>query len=167
MQIAHLESYADERGRFMETFRKEWFPQRSWSQIQCNRSESRPHVLRGLHYHHEQIDYWYVMSGHLRVALVDIRGESPTYLNSYMIELSEPYDRGVFIPSGVAHGFLALSQVTLTYTVDSYFDDGRDEFGVAWNDPDLGLDWQVQAPVLSKRDLTNPFLKDIDPNDLP
>ena len=57
--IAELQSHGDERGRFTEVYRKEWFPQRSWDALQWSRSESQQGVLRGLHYHHRQVDYWH------------------------------------------------------------------------------------------------------------
>ena len=63
----------DERGRFMETFRREWLPAMNWDRIQTNRSDSRAGVLRGLHYHFHQIDYWVVVSGSIRVGLADLR----------------------------------------------------------------------------------------------
>lgn len=167
VQIARLSSNADDRGRFMETFRKEWFPQRSWERMQCNRSDSKKGVLRGLHYHHHQIDYWYVPSGRLRAALVDIRKHSPTYLNTFTVEMGDENEIGLFIPVGVAHGFIALSDVTLTYTVDNYFNGGADERGVAWNDPTFGLDWVISNPVVSERDRSNLLLSEIDSSDLP
>ncbi|MFN2204869.1 MAG: dTDP-4-dehydrorhamnose 3,5-epimerase family protein, partial [Candidatus Promineifilaceae bacterium] len=126
LQIVRLQAFGDDRGRFMETFRKEWFPQRSWDRVQMNRSDSKKRVLRGLHYHHRQIDYWYVVQGLLRAALVDIRPDSATYLNTFLIEMGGENNIGLFIPSGVAHGFFAISDVTLTYVIDNYFDGGRD-----------------------------------------
>src|SRR5210317_2158430 len=105
VQIVHLQSFKDERGRFMEAFRKEWFPQRNWDILQCNRSDSKQGVLRGLHYHHHQVDYWYVANGQMRVGLADIRTSSPTYLNAMTIDLSDDNELGLFIPVGVAHGF--------------------------------------------------------------
>jgi dTDP-4-dehydrorhamnose 3,5-epimerase len=73
---------------------------------------------------------------------------------------------GLFIPIGVAHGFVALSEATLLYYVDNYYD-GADEYGVAWNDPDLNLDWSVDSPTISPRDANNPRLRDIPPDKLP
>ena len=163
----YLKSFADERGRFMETFRKEWFPQRSWEKIQSNRSDSHAGVLRGLHYHHHQVDYWYVPKGLLRVGMVDLRPSSPTYLQTETIEMGDGHDIGLFIPVGVAHGFVALTNVTLTYIVDNYYNGGADENGVAWNDPALGLDWGVEAPLVSQRDQENLLLKDIPADNLP
>jgi dTDP-4-dehydrorhamnose 3,5-epimerase len=167
VQIARLRAFEDERGRFMETFRKEWFPQRSWERIQCNRSDSKKDVLRGLHYHHHQIDYWYVPSGKLRAALVDIRKNSSTYLNTYMVEMGDDNQIGLFIPVGVAHGFIAMTDVTLTYTVDNYFNGGADENGVAWNDPAFNLDWGISNPLISERDKNNPLLHEIPDSNLP
>jgi dTDP-4-dehydrorhamnose 3,5-epimerase len=167
LQIVRLQAYHDDRGRFMETFRKEWFPQRSWDRLQINRSDSKKGVLRGLHYHHRQIDYWYVIEGLLRAAVVDIRPDSATYLNSITIEMGDENSIGLFIPSGVAHGFFAITDVTLTYVIDNYFDGGRDEYGVAWNDPQIGMDWGAVEPILSERDRNNPLLRDIADEDLP
>ncbi len=161
VQIVRLKSFADDRGRFMETFRKEWFPQRSWDIIQCNRSDSKKGVLRGLHYHHHQVDYWYVPTGQLRACLVDIRPNSTTYLNTDCFEMGDQNEIGLFIPVGVAHGFAALSDVTLTYIVDNYFNGGVDENGVAWNDPQFSLNWGVENPLVSARDKQNKQLKEI------
>lgn len=165
--IARLRPFADERGRFTETFRSEWFPQRTWEVIQSNRSDSKAGVLRGLHYHHHQVDYWYVSRGMVRVGLVDLRPFSATYLQTQTIEMGEQNEIGLFIPIGVAHGFFTLSDATLTYIVDNYYDNGKDEHGVAWNDPDIALDWGVTEPILSGRDAANPYLKDIPPENRP
>ncbi|MEM7118590.1 MAG: dTDP-4-dehydrorhamnose 3,5-epimerase [Chloroflexota bacterium] len=166
--IAHLRAFADERGRFMETFRREWFPQRSWDKLQMNRSDSKAGVLRGLHYHHKQVDYWYVPAGRLRAGMVDLRPNSPTYKATQTVEMGDENNIGLFIPIGIAHGFLALTDATLTYIVDNYYDGGKDELGVAWNDPSLNLDWQLNhEPVISQRDAENLLLKDIPAKDLP
>ena len=71
-----------------------------------------------------------------------------------------PDDRGIFIPPGVAHGFAALTDLTITYLVDQYYNPD-DELGVAWDDPDIGADWQLGDPVVSKRDQTNPRRNDL------
>jgi len=165
--IAELQAFGDERGRFMETFRKEWFPQRSWDVFQTNRSDSAAGVLRGLHYHHNQVDYWYVVDGIIRVGLADIRPSSPTYMRTQTIEMGEQNNVGLFIPCGVAHGFLALTDATHTYIVDNYYNGGADENGVAWNDPDLAVAWGVETPILSGRDAANPRLRDIPAENLP
>ncbi len=166
VKFVRFGTFGDDRGRFMETFRKEWFPERSWDRFQMNRSDSMAGVLRGLHYHHKQVDYWSVMRGNLRVGLADIRPSSPTYKASQTIDIGEDNLIGVFIPVGVAHGFLTLSDATLTYVVDNYYD-GADELGVAWNDPELAVEWRVKSPILSARDQQNPLLKEIAPEKMP
>lgn len=157
VKYVKLRVFADERGHFAETFRKEWFPERTWERVQTNRSDSKAGVLRGLHYHRNQVDYWYCPAGTLRVAMADLRAESTGYLQTETVEIGENNPMGVFIPVGVAHGFLALTDATLTYIVDNYYD-GADEFGVAWNDPTLAIDWGIDEPLLSPRDRENPGL---------
>jgi dTDP-4-dehydrorhamnose 3,5-epimerase len=166
LKFARLQVLADERGRFVETFRKEWFPERSWDIIQTNCSYSRAGVLRGLHYHHRQVDYWSVASGMVRVAVVDLRRSSPSHGAIQLVEIGDENPMGLFIPIGIAHGFLALSDAVLTYLVDNYYD-GSDEHGVLWNDPALGIDWGVSQPRLSDRDLQNSLLSDIPAQQLP
>jgi dTDP-4-dehydrorhamnose 3,5-epimerase len=166
VKIVHFQVYADSRGAFMETFRKEWFPQRSWEIIQSNRSRSAPGVLRGLHYHHHQVDYWQLLDGRIRVALADLRPHSPTYHATQIIDLDADTPVGVFIPVGVAHGFYAQSASTLLYLVDNYYN-GSDELGVAWNDPSLALSWGTGDPILSDRDRRNPMLAEIPADLLP
>jgi dTDP-4-dehydrorhamnose 3,5-epimerase len=165
--VAQLQAFGDERGRFIETFRKEWFPQRSWDVFQTNRVDSIKGVLRGLHYHHHQVDYWYVVKGKIRVGLADIRPSSPTYMQTQTIEMGEENNIGMFIPCGVAHGYAALTEVTHAYIVDSYYNGGADENGVAWNDPDLNVAWNVENPIVSARDAANPLLRDISSENLP
>jgi len=165
--LVDLQPFADERGRFTETFRTEWFPQREWKRIQTNRSDSRAGVLRGLHYHFKQVDYWYVFDGRIRVGLVDLRPASAGYRQTEAIELDAADNRGLFIPIGVAHGFLALTDANLFYTVDNYYD-GADEYGLAWNDPEVAVAWNtIDTPIISGRDAVNPFLRDIPQSNLP
>lgn len=157
-----LRPFADERGQFIETFRLEWFPQVSWAKIQGNRSDSKAGVLRGLHYHLHQVDYWYVPSGMIRVGMADLRPSSSTFRATMTLEIGENNPVGVFIPSGVAHGFLALTDATLTYLVNQYYDGGADENGVIWNDPELGIPWgNTSEPLLSGRDQQNALFSTI------
>jgi len=164
---AEHQTFGDERGRFSEIFRREWFPDRSWEALQLNRSESTAGVVRGLHYHRKQIDYWHCLSGHLRVGLYDLRRSSPTRGNAQVIDVDGSSPGGVYIPCGVAHGFLAVTDIVLIYVVDQYYD-GADEFGVAWDDPQLGLDWRLEGPIIaSDRDRANPSLGDLADDILP
>lgn len=164
--IMPVTAFGDARGAFMETFRREWFPWVNWDRIQGNCSLSAAGVLRGLHYHHRQIDYWFVTHGMIRVGLVDLRPSSPAYLRGTTLEIGDDNRIGLFIPSGVAHGFYALTDATLTYLVNNYYD-GSDELGVAWDDPALGVEWNADAPMLSGRDQQNPRLADIPAERLP
>ncbi|MBL8163754.1 MAG: dTDP-4-dehydrorhamnose 3,5-epimerase family protein [Anaerolineae bacterium] len=165
--FAPIKAYEDERGRFMETFRREWFPWVNWDRIQGNRSDSKAGVLRGLHYHHHQIDYWYVPDGKIRVGMVDLRPSSRTFMVTQTLEIGSENNLGVFIPVGVAHGFLALTDATLMYMVNNYYNGGADENGVAWNDPEIALNWGTQAPLLSPRDQKNRFWRDIPEGERP
>lgn len=166
--LVDIAGFSEPRGFFAETFRAEWFPQRDWTHLQCNRSESTAGVLRGLHFHHKQADYWHCVAGTIRVGLFDMRASSATRGGAKVLELAADRPQGLLIPPGVAHGYLALTEATLIYVVDQYYDGGADEFGVAWDDPALGLDWACStAPLLSDRDAKSPRLNAIADGDLP
>jgi dTDP-4-dehydrorhamnose 3,5-epimerase len=98
--------------------------------------------------------------------LHDLREGSPTDGATLVLEIGEHDHRGVFIPPGVGHGFAAVTDMTLTYLVDAYYNPA-DELGVAWDDPDVGADWGLTDPVLSKRDQTNPRRADLAPEQRP
>ncbi|MCU0498786.1 MAG: dTDP-4-dehydrorhamnose 3,5-epimerase family protein [Anaerolineae bacterium] len=162
-----IRAFADERGQFMETFRREWFPSINWDKLQTNRSDSKAGVLRGLHYHFYQVDYWFVTAGLIRAGMVDLRPNSPTFRQTYTVELGDSHHIGLLIPIGVAHGFVALTDCTLTYIVNNYYGDGSDERGVAWDDPDLKVPWGIEHPQLSQRDRQNRRWQDIPSDQLP
>src|SRR6476646_8295618 len=113
--------HGDERGFFVETYRREWFPQ-GREMIQGNRGDRKAGAVVGLHYHLHQADYWYVPYGKARVVLHDLRVGSPSEGATELIDLgSEPgtagvdHDhRGIYIPPGLAHGFAALTDMTIT-----------------------------------------------------
>jgi dTDP-4-dehydrorhamnose 3,5-epimerase len=161
--VVRFQTFGDERGYFYETFRKSWIPGVR-DMVQGNCSFSRAGVLRGMHYHLKQADLWSVPSGRVRAALFDFRPSSPTHGNAQMLELGGE-GVGLYIPRGVAHGFLALEDSLMTYLVDEYYD-GADELGIRWDDPALGIDWALTGPaLLSARDAKNPALASI-PADL-
>jgi dTDP-4-dehydrorhamnose 3,5-epimerase len=134
--------------------------------VQANLSSSVTGVLRGLHYHRRQLDYWVVVSGRAFVALVDVRSVARG-LGPAVVETRElaPND-WVVIPAGVAHGFLALMPLELLYLVTNEYD-GSDELGFAWDDPAVGIPWPAVAvtpdgrPILSDRDRSNPPLAEL------
>ena len=152
--IVEPKVHGDERGRFLETYRRSWFAE-GREMVQANRSDKQAGSLVGLHYHLHQADYWYVPRGKARVVLHDLREGSPTEGGTLVLEIGDDNEAGIFIPPGVAHGFASITDLTITYFVDQYYNP-EDELGVAWDDPEIGADWGVEDPVLSKRDQTNP-----------
>jgi dTDP-4-dehydrorhamnose 3,5-epimerase len=156
-----LQPFTDARGSFRETFRASWFPE-GVRFVQGNASISRPNVLRGMHYHLLQDDFWVLLQGSVTVALADLR---PAHARRVEAIRLEPGD-SVYIPTGVAHGFYAHDDVLLTYLVTNFYD-GSDELGVAWNDPDLAIPWPCADPILSARDAANPRLSAIAAERLP
>ena len=163
--IVEPDAHGDERGRFVETYRRSWFPL-GREMIQGNRSTKQAGAVVGLHYHLHQSDYWYVLAGTARVVLHDLRQGSPTDGATLSLDLSGDHDRGLFIPPGVAHGFASLTDLTLWYLVDGYYNP-EDELGVAWDDPAIGGDWGVTDPVLSARDQENPLRSELPPGRQP
>jgi dTDP-4-dehydrorhamnose 3,5-epimerase len=161
--VRELVVHADERGSFVETWREEWVPG-ARPMVQANRADRRRDCVVGLHFHRKQADWWYVVDGRARVVLHDLRLGSPTDGTTMSFDLEGDTARGVYIPPGVAHGFAALTDLTLTYLVDGYYDPA-DELGVAWDDPDIAGDWGVSGAVLSDRDRSLPRRRQID--DLP
>jgi dTDP-4-dehydrorhamnose 3,5-epimerase len=152
--IVEPEIHGDQRGLFIETYRRAWFPN-GREMVQGNRANRQRGAIVGLHYHLHQADYWYVPFGTARVVLHDLRAGGPTDAATLTLDLSGDNHVGVFIPPGVAHGFGALTEMTITYLVDGYYNPA-DELGVAWDDPEIAAEWGVADPVLSARDQTNP-----------
>ena len=157
--------HGDSRGSFRELWRASDFPGEAF--VQANLSSSAAGVLRGLHLHRRQDDLWIVASGRAFVALVDIRplldgsGPAPRIETRELVA-----DEWVVIPTGVAHGFLALDPLELIYLVTNEYD-GSDELGFAWDDPAVAVDWPTLAgtpdgrPTLSGRDGANPPLAEL------
>ena len=132
--------------------------------VQANLSSSTKGVLRGLHLHRRQTDLWIVAQGRAHVALVDVRPLLERTGPAAVVETRElREDEWVVIPTGVAHGFLAVEPLQLIYFVTNVYD-GTDELGFAWDDPAVGVPWPpVEGtpdgrPILSGRDMSNPSL---------
>jgi dTDP-4-dehydrorhamnose 3,5-epimerase len=158
--IVNPDRHGDERGVFIETYRRTWFPL-GREMVQANRGERKAGAVVGLHYHLHQADYWTVPRGRARVVLHDLREGSVTERGTLSLDIDADNALGVFIPPGVAHGFASLSDLTIAYMVDSYYNPA-DELGVAWDDPEIGADWGIKSPVLSGRDQANPRRADLD-----
>jgi dTDP-4-dehydrorhamnose 3,5-epimerase len=158
--IVEPDVHGDERGRFLESFRKEWLPPGAPEMVQANRVDRREGALVGLHYHLHQADFWYVVTGRARTVLHDLRVGSPTEGHTEAIDMTGERGPCVYIPPGVAHGFAARSELVLTYLVDGYYDPA-DELGVTWDDAEVGADWGLSSPILSNRDKTLPRRRDL------
>lgn len=153
VSIENLSRIPDSRGFFSEVARSSSF---ETTFVQMNHSHSRVGVLRGLHYHRKQADLWYVMNGEAQIVLADLRDRHVRpAVQTFTSSGDDPCT--IYIPPGVAHGYLALTDVDVLYWVTDYYD-STDEYGVAWNDPSLAIAWAVDDPVLSERDRANPFL---------
>jgi dTDP-4-dehydrorhamnose 3,5-epimerase len=153
---SELAVHSDERGSFREIMRADGYPEEF---VQSNHSKSRAGVLRGLHYHRHQADLWYVPRGTAQVALADLRVSGGTPATATVL-MGPETPATLYIPAGVAHGFLAVTDVELIYWVTNYFD-GSDEHGVAWDDGTLAIPWDTDTtgpPILSERDSSNPKL---------
>lgn len=163
--------HGDQRGYFKEfwkhsSFRQVGIPEQF---VQSNVSRSAAGVVRGLHYQYPgpQGKLVTVLEGSVFDVAVDIRTDSPTYRQWVGIELSASNHRQLFIPEGFAHGFCVLSDSALmNYLCTREFDAVADA-ALAWNDPDIAIEWPVQVASLSDRDAAAPRLRDIAPEDLP
>jgi dTDP-4-dehydrorhamnose 3,5-epimerase len=155
VRIWRPQVHGDSRGRFVEVFRAASLPE---PMAQSNHSRSAAGVLRGLHYHRRQADLWYLVAGRAQVGLADLRaGAGVPVTHSFVLDGDTP--TAVYVPAGVAHGYLALTQIDLVYWVTREYDPD-DENGVAWDDPTLAIDWQLDGPpVVSERDIGNPRLQ--------
>ena len=161
--------FEDARGYFFESFSQKDFDSqvREVKFVQDNESKSSYGVLRGLHFQkppHAQSKLVRVVKGSVLDVAVDIRKGSPTFGKYVAVELSEQNHRQFFIPRGFAHGFVVLTdEVVFQYKCDNFYAP-QSEGAVAWNDPDLNIDWKVPADkiLLSDKDRRHPLLKDAD-----
>ncbi len=159
--------FGDERGYFFESFSERRFCEqvRSVRFVQDNESKSSYGVLRGLHFQkppHAQSKLVRVIEGRVLDVAVDIRRGSPTFGQHVAVELTGENHRQFFIPRGFAHGFSVLSdEAIFQYKCDNYYAP-QSEGAIAWNDPDLAIDWRIPADkvLLSEKDRHHPRLKE-------
>jgi dTDP-4-dehydrorhamnose 3,5-epimerase len=156
--------YNDPRGTFFETYQRERFAAAGIDLpfVQDNQSVSRRGVLRGLHYQEPQPQGKLVRCtrGALFDVAVDIRRGSPHFGRWYGVELSEENRKMLWIPPGFAHGFCALSeQADLAYKCTELYRPEYDR-GIRWNDPEIGIEWPLEEPLLSPKDDAAPLLRD-------
>jgi dTDP-4-dehydrorhamnose 3,5-epimerase len=169
--ILEPEVFQDDRGDFFETYHQGTLSKLGINAhfVQENQSRSRKGVLRGLHYQlmHPQAKLCRVISGEVWDVVVDIRTGSPTFGRWDAIELSGRAPRQVYIPKGLAHGFVVRSEwAEFVYKCDDFYHP-EDEYGVRWNDQQLSIDWGEKAPLMSSRDANYPPLASIKPERLP
>jgi dTDP-4-dehydrorhamnose 3,5-epimerase len=159
--------FPDDRGYFLETFKSSDFLSNNIPNkfVQDNLSFSRKNVIRGMHFQRkpkEQGKLVSVIKGRVIDVAVDIRKESPTFMKWIAVELNDSQNAMLYIPAGFAHGFLSLTEeVYLLYKCTNEYDPIADS-GIRWNDPDIGIAWPINNPVLSEKDQRLPYLKDLD-----
>jgi len=158
--------FKDLRGYFFESFNEKLFKKQSGLDvnfIQDNESFSSKGVLRGLHFQrgeHAQAKLVRVIIGKVLDVVVDIRENSQTFGKHISVLLTEENKRQLFVPRGFAHGFIVLSETAIfSYKCDNYYNK-ESEGGIIYNDPKLGIDWQLPAEelIVSKKDMTLPQL---------
>ncbi|WP_297555930.1 dTDP-4-dehydrorhamnose 3,5-epimerase [Thermococcus sp.] len=157
--------FEDDRGFFMETYKKPDFEKAGIKEefIQDNYSRSKYGVLRGLHFQREpyaQAKIVRVIRGVIYDVAVDLRRDSPTFGKYIGVIISEHNKWQLYIPKGFAHGFVVLSDVAeVVYKVDNVYAPDY-EGGIIWNDPEIGINWPVDNPVVSEKDKKWPTLKE-------
>lgn len=163
--------FEDDRGHFLESFRKEVFKENGveYDFVQDNISTSTKGTVRGLHYQispHSQAKLVMAAYGEILDVAVDIRKDSPTFGKYFSAILNDKNRHMMLVPSGFAHGFSVLSdKATVAYKCDQYYHK-ESERGVHWNDPALEIDWKTEVPILSEKDKKQPLLKEIQQKDL-
>ena len=155
--------HGDDRGFFVETFRRSWVEELGLGVefVQENHSRSVGPVLRGIHAQAGQAKLVRCSRGRIWDVAVDLRPDSPTYRRWEGHELDDQAHRQLFVPDGFGHGFCVLSDVAdVSYQLSSYYDPAR-ESGVAWDDPEIGVEWPISDPILSERDRNAPRLAEL------
>ena len=162
--IIEPQIFKDSRGAFFESWNAKKFKQLGINEdfVQDNQSVSSKGVLRGLHFQnppYAQAKLVRVLKGSVLDIAVDLRKNSPTYGKHVSVILSEENNKSFFIPKGFAHGFLSLEDNTVfNYKCSDYYNK-ESEGSLLWNDEDLKIDWQIDNPLISEKDLQADFFK--------
>ena len=154
--------HKDERGFFMETYHSNKFAKEGlhYSFVQDNHAKSVQHTLRGLHFQQQfpQGKLIRCLQGSIFDVAVDIRPESKYYGQWVGAELNDDNKHQLFIPEGFAHGYYVLTETAeITYKCTEVYHP-EDEAGILWNDPDIGINWPGETPLLSSKDENLPTL---------
>ena len=161
--IVEPEIFRDDRGFFFETYHQLKYSQAGVSAafVQDNHSRSSKNTLRGLHLQlrHPQGKLVRVLSGEIYDVVVDVRVGSPTFKKWLGVSLSDKDFRAIYVPPGFAHGFVTMSEVAdVEYKCTDLYDKA-DEVGIIWNDPQIGIKWPCNVPLLSTKDQAWPTLE--------
>lgn len=166
--ILEPKCFGDNRGWFMESWSQKKMEDAGlyYNFVQDNHSFSaKKGTLRGLHFQKgdaAQAKLVRVGRGAVVDFAVDMRKGSPTYMKWVGVELSAENKRQLLIPRGFLHGFVTLTDdVEFLYKADNYYNAEADR-GIRWNDPDIGVNWNIENPITSEKDNTSPLLKDSD-----
>lgn len=153
--LVEVEAFGDERGFFMETYRRDAFATAGITDdfVQDNHSRSHRGVLRGIHYQDPpQAKLLRCTSGSILDVAVDLRAGSPAFGRWVAVELTAANRRQLYVPAGFGHAFLALEDGTeLQYRCSAYYSPAG-EGAIRWDDPDIGIAWPIAEPTLSARD---------------
>lgn len=157
--------FEDDRGFFFESYNEALFKKLGLPTnfVQDNQSFSIKGVVRGLHFQNEpfaQGKLVRVISGRVLDVAVDIRPDSPTFGKHEVFELRSDTNNMAYVPGGFAHGFVALEDSVFSYKCTNVYNKGA-ESGILWNDPDLGIDWGIENPIVSEKDMILPTLKSL------
>ena len=165
--IIEPDVFGDNRGFFMESWNKKKMEEVGlyYDFVQDNHSKSTVKgTLRGIHFQKgdkAQAKLVRCVKGVVLDVAVDLRKNSPTFKQWVGVELSAENKKQLLIPRGFGHGFVTLTDdVEFLYKADNYYAPEADA-GIRWNDPDIGVEWGIENPILSEKDKKNPFLKDI------
>jgi len=163
--------HGDERGFFLESYSRDRYADAGIRAefVQDNLSLSRKGILRGLHLQHPnaQGKLCFVLEGEVFDVAVDLRVGSPAFGRWEGVTLSSENRRQLYIPPGFAHGFCVMSERALFSYKCTDFYAASSEIGVAWDDPEIGIDWPIRSPHLSAKDQQNRRLRDIPVDRLP
>lgn len=160
--------FGDYRGWFYESFSKRKLPELEFEFVQDNHSYTQKKgTIRGIHFQNQpraQGKLVRCVRGAVKDVAVDLRTNSSTYKQWIIVELSAENRKMLYLPRGFGHGFMSLTDdVEFLYKADDYYAPEYDR-SIRWNDPELGITWGVDDPILSEKDKKAPFLKDSDIN---
>lgn len=170
LKIIQPKIFGDTRGYFLETYSAQRYMDAGipGKFVQDNVSFSARGILRGLHFQNPgfQGKLVTVLQGEVFDVAVDVRHNSPTFGKWFGLYLNEETKRQLWVPAGFAHGFVVTSDTALfSYKCDAYYSP-QDEFSLLWNDPDIGIDWPIDQPILSQKDQKARPLRDFRVNEL-